>query len=186
MLTQDVGVNSEVCIASSPGGSSTLPHLASTSCLSLNSTCASHRERGELTVKVTTIKISLFYKEGPILPGSPAVVQHITLAVNALSSMLEAARDFCSCTPQAAGRHAWEHIARVELERDKLVSPHTVPGPTSAVWPPFHPTELPGLKWEINHTAPGLATPLCQCCPLLGGAGGAGRGLAVPVAQWAA
>lgn len=133
-------VNLETCLALLPRGPFALPHLANISCLSLNSTCASYMERGKLTVEGTAIKDNLFYKEGLILPGSPAVVQHITLALNALSSMLEAARAFCSSTPPPACCHAWEHIARIKLERDKLLSPHPVPGPPSAVRPPFCPT----------------------------------------------
>lgn len=135
-----IGVNLEACLALSPSGSFALPHQASISCLSLNSTCSSSMEREKLSVEGTAIKPNLFYKEGLVLPGSPAVGQHITFAINVLSSMLEAARAFCSSTPSPAHRHAWEHTTCVELERDKLLSPHPIPGQLSAVWPPFHPT----------------------------------------------
>lgn len=88
-------------------------------------------EPGKLSTEGTTIKSNLLYEEGLILPCFPVVMQHITLAINALSSMLEAAGAFCSSVPPPAHRHAWEHIAHVE--QDKLLSLYTVPGPLLAV-----------------------------------------------------
>lgn len=126
-----VRVNLEACLASSPRGPFAVPHLASISCLSLYSTWASYMEPGKLSTEGTTIKSNLLYEEGLILPCFPVVMQHITLAINALSSMLEAAGAFCSSVPPPAHRHAWEHIAHVE--QDKLLSLYTVPGPLLAV-----------------------------------------------------
>lgn len=82
-----------------------LSHLGSIRCLSLNSTCASCVERGELAGEEKTIRNNYFWKEGLVLPGSPAVVQHITLVKNV--------------TPPPS---LLPLIAHVELEQDK---PHT-------------------------------------------------------------